>query len=152
PPRDRGRTLMAYPYIGGSPNGGGMPSPGPTMIVIHSIESPLGSGYARSLGGWFASGAAGTSCHYIVDPDETIQLLPENVIGWHCGRGNTRTIGIEQSGYAKFSRGEWLTDAGRRQLSRVASLVADLCARWGIPLRWLDGDPASIRAAHNGDR
>ena len=138
-------SLVNYVYESDSYGGSHTPNIG----VIHDVECPLAPGYARSLIGpnWFG-GPASTSTHYIVDPVDICQGVPENRIAWHCGTGNPRTIAIEQSGYARFNRGEWTTANGMKQHNLVAKLMADINFRRPlIRLKWLtDGE---LRTAWN---
>lgn len=137
-------ALVTYSYY--SPTRGG--SQDPNIGVIHSIESPLRPGYAKTLVGpaYFGSSAAGVSIHYLVDPVDTCQGLPETTVGFHVGGGNRGTIGIEQAGYARFSSAEWNTADGQRQMARLSALMADISRRRPkIALRWLSD--AQLRGA-----
>jgi hypothetical protein len=121
----------------------------PTLIVVHSAETPLRAGYAASIAeNWFGRSAP-TSAHFMVDPAETIRMLSDNVVAYHVGpRANGFTLGVEQAGYARFSRAEWTTGPGMAQLARVAALVRERADAWGIPLRWATDE--QIRAAARG--
>lgn len=131
-------------------HGGAMPRP--TLIVVHSAETPLRPGYAASIAtNWFGNAASGvqTSAHFMVDPAETIRMLSDNVVAYHVGpAANGFTLGIEQAGYARLTRDEWTTPAGLTQLRKVGALIAELAAAHGIPLRWATDD--QIRAAARG--
>lgn len=134
------RTVTAYAH-------GGVMAGGPRLGVIHSAETPLAAGYAYSIArNWFGTAKAGTSATVMIDPTETIRLLPDNVVAYHVGpKGNGFSVGVEQAGYANFSRVQWLTTAGQQQLRRVAQYMRECRDRWGIPLRW--ATDAQIRAA-----
>lgn len=134
------RTVTAYAH-------GGVMTGGPRLGVIHSAETPLTAGYAYSIAAnWFATAAAGTSATVMVDPAETVRLLPDNVVAYHVGaKGNGFTVGVEQAGRAAFTRADWLTADGRAQLARVAQYMRECRDRWGIPLRW--ATDAQIKAA-----
>jgi hypothetical protein len=128
---------------------GGIMAGGPRLGVIHSAETPLAPGYAYSIAAnWFATKAT-TSATVMIDPTETIRLLPDNVVAYHVGpNGNGFTVGVEQAGYARLTRAEWLTPAGLAQMRRVADYMRECRDRWGMPLRW--ASPAEIRAAKAG--
>lgn len=139
-------SLVTYVYeaaaYGGSHN--------PNINVLHSIESPLKRGYARTLTGpaYFGGSSAGVSSHYVVDPVDICQGVPESRIAYHVGRGNPRTIATEQSGYARFSRTDWTTSDGLAQLDNIARLWADISTRRPlIQLRWLTDE--ELRYAWN---
>lgn len=122
----------------------------PQLIVIHSMECPLERGRARSVANWFAGPTSPqASAHYMVDPGEVIcGVVPPNE-AWHVGGANTylgsASIGIEQTGYARFGRDEWLTGDGSVQLDVLVDLVGSLCDRWGIPRVWLEADGLAYR-------
>jgi hypothetical protein len=135
--------VVTYVYESDSYGGSHTPNIG----VLHDVEAPLQPGYARSLIGpnWFG-GPADTSTHYLVGPDDICQGVPENRIAWHCGTGNPRSIAVEQTGYARFSRAEWMTAYGNQQRTNIARLMADINRRRPlIQLRWLSD--AQLRAA-----
>lgn len=125
---------------------GGKMLGGPRLGVIHSAETPLEAGYAYSIAAnWFAT-VATTSATVMIDPAETIRLLPDDTIAWHVGpAANPFTVGAEQAGRASMTRAEWLTPAGRAQMERVADYMRDVRDAWGLPLRW--ATDAEIRAA-----
>jgi len=109
----------------------------PTLIVVHSAETPLKAGYANSIAvNWFGKSAT-TSAHFMVDPVETIRMLSDNVVSYAVGpKANGFTLNVEQAGYARFSRADWTTPDGLAQHKRVGALVRELCDTRGIPLRW----------------
>lgn len=128
---------------------GGAMSGGPRLGVLHSAETPLRAGYAYSIAAnWFATKAT-TSATVMIDPAETIRLLPDDVVAYHCGpRANGFTVGVEQAGYAHLTLADWTTPEGRRQMRRVAEYLVDCFRRWALPLRWATDD--EIRAAAAG--
>lgn len=130
--------LVTYFYP--APAHGG--SQDPNVGVLHDIESPLAPGYARTLQGpAYFGGDAGVSAHYTVDPVDIACGLDEETVGYHVGGANPGTIGVEQAGYARFTRDEWLTPDGKRQQSNVARLMADINRRRPrIRLKWLTDD------------
>lgn len=139
-------SLVTYAYEAASYGG----SHNPNIGVLHDVESPLKAGYARALIGpdWFGSPKAGTSTHYLVDPVDICQGVPENRIAWHCGTGNRGTIAVEQAGYARFTRADWNTPDGIAQRTNVARLMADINVRRPlIQLRWLTDN--ELRYAFN---
>lgn len=109
------------------------------FIVIHSVEGPLETGLAVSLADFYFGTSASheTSAHVIVGPDAIVEMVKPGNRAWHCGNGNMRGYGIEQTGYARFSRDEWLTGLGVTQMQNVAWWAAGICRAYGIPARWL---------------
>lgn len=135
-------TITAYAHGG--------PLTRPTLIVIHDAECPLEVGRARSVASWEASSTGpGTSAHAVADPAETIQTLSDDLVAWQVGAvANAFTLGIEQAGYASYTRAQWTTPAGLAQIARVGKWVRAKALDHGIPLRW--ATDAQIRAAAQG--
>lgn len=149
PERHGEGTGLAVPLAGVvvAPNHG--PARGrPTFGVFHSMETPLRAGYAAALSRYAAGGSAEVSWHYSVDPAETWGVLPDEWVAWHVGNGNTRSLGVEQSGYARLSREEWLGPDGMAQHRRTAELVRHARDEYGIGMYLMtDGQ---LLAAHRG--
>lgn len=127
------------------------------MLIVHSIESPLANGFAVSmaynwLGKWYQPNGAliEASSNVIVSPDTLVRSVHTDYAAWHASWANSLSVGYEQSGYAAFSREQWLTPGGRDQIDRLAREMAQDAAHYGIPLRWLTA--AEVRAIANGDR
>lgn len=130
-------------------HGGAMAGP-PTFVVIHDAETPLADGYVASISEFFRKGpAAGTSAHHMVGPRSWLQLLPEDVVAYAAGpKANPRGIHYEQTGYASFTRAQWITTDGLAQVKRLGGAVRESCDRWKIPRRWCTD--AQLRAAAAG--
>ncbi len=91
-------------------------------VVIHTIE-----GSESSCISWFQNSAARVSAHYVVSHAGRItQMVADKNVAWHCGNWNSRSIGIENEGFAGQNR--W-TDAQYRAL---AELTRGICDRYGI--------------------
>lgn len=125
----------------------------PRLIVIHSMECPMEAGRARSVATWFAGPSSPqASAHYLVDPSTTLCGVRPPNIAWHVGNANVYaggpSIGIEQTGYARFSRAEWTSPDGLAQLDRIVELAAALCDRYGIPRQFCGAD--DLRAGRPG--
>jgi hypothetical protein len=148
----RRTTGVAIPLSGvvHADSHGGRRSGPPTFGVLHSAETPLRAGYAGSLSrNWFGpSGGATTSCHYFTDPAETWGVLPDELVAYHVGGANPRSIGVEQAGYARYTRAEWTTPEGMAQLRRNAVLMRAMRDRYGIGLFW--NTDQQLRDAHAG--
>ena len=128
----------------------------PTLQVVHSAETPLRAGYAKSIAeNWFGARGAGgkpkasTSAHFMVDPVELVRLLSDNVVSYAVGpKANGFTLNWEQAGYARFSRAEWTTDDGMAQMRRLGAGLRERGEANGIPLRWASDQ--DIRNAARG--
>jgi len=70
-----------------------------------------------------------TSAHYVIDPKNIVQCLPENVVAYHCGH-NQDSIGIELCIYPLLgSMTNWLKPKSKRKKLKQHQAVA--------PITWL---------------
>lgn len=107
------------------------------LLVQHSAESPLRGGFAQSLTNWSNTTPVQASWHNFVDPIARVRQVPWYLAAWHAGFANPFSIGTEIAGYARFSRAEWTTPEGLKQLDNLAHEWAYWSEHEGIPLRWL---------------
>jgi hypothetical protein len=117
-------------------HGGGFRAGQPSLIIIHSLEAPARRGLAWDLSNGYLKNA-GVSPHAMTDPQETVDTCPENVVGYHCGNGNQYGIGLEVTGYASWSLGQWTSGDAWEAVRLDAKKCAEVASRHGIPLRWL---------------
>ncbi len=127
---------MPYPFVE-SPNVTRRPGRKLDVVVIHTMEIAERADAATICARWFASEASEVSAHYCVDAETVIQCVRERDIGWHARGGNTASIGVELAGFARQTPSEWDDDYSRAVLERAAALIADICRRRRIPVRWL---------------
>lgn len=123
------------------------------LLVVHSGECPLSGGYARSLTLWASTvypQAPIASWQWFQDPLEMVAFIPPNLGAWHASEANVLSEGFEQSGYARYSRAEWLTPDGLTQLESLAFYMAQRAVFNGIPARWLTDE--EVTRATGGDR
>jgi hypothetical protein len=122
------------------------------LLVLHSGESPLRGGYAQSLTNWantpLAQGGPYASWHWFVDPIAIVSQIDPNYAAWHASEANPMSEGFEQSGYARFSRAEWLTPEGLKQIDNLGWLMAQRAKACGIPMVWLT--TAQVNAITSG--
>lgn len=137
--------LSKIPYIPARYQSEGRPRK-PYQIVIHSTEGGT-SGEATAR--WFASPIAPrSSAHYSVGDDGAwCSVRPENQ-AWATGHSATNqiSISIEQVGFARWTREQWL--AHQPMLGTTRELVAALGAQYGIPIRRLTVD--EVKAGQSG--
>jgi len=107
------------------------------LLVLHSAECPLRGGYARSLTEWALTTSVTASWHRFVDPIHRVRMIHDSLGAWHASEANPLSIGWEQAGYARFSRAEWTTPDGMKQLDNLAYDMAEVAKRDGIPPVWL---------------
>lgn len=114
------------------------------VVVIHTIEIAERADSAESAARWFARPAAQVSAHYAVDADSVVQCVREQDIAWHARGGNQNSIGIELAGRAAQGAREWDDAYSRAMLRRAATLTAEICGRYAIPLRRI-GAPGLVK-------
>lgn len=131
------RGIACKKYFGVS----GIPT---QLLVLHSAECPLQGGYAQSLTNWALTTAVQASWHRFVDPLCRVYMIPDELGAWHASEANSLSIGWEQAGYAAYTRAQWTTPDGLKQLDSLAYDMAMVARRDGIPARWLTD--AEVRA------
>ena len=127
---------MAYPFVE-SPNYTPATARPTGVVVMHTMEIAERKDAAEICARWFRSPASKVSAHYCVDADTVIQCVREKDITWHARGGNTNSIGVELAGFARQSRKEWADAYSTQVLDRAADVVADVCRRRKVPVRWL---------------
>jgi hypothetical protein len=114
------------------------------LMVLHSGECPLRGGYAQSLTQWgnvpLAQGGPEASWHWFVDPIAIVSMVDPQFAAWHASEANPMSEGFEQGGYARFTRAEWLTAEGVKQMDNLAWIMAQRAKANGIPAVWLTTD------------
>ncbi|MGI8973751.1 MAG: N-acetylmuramoyl-L-alanine amidase [Gaiella sp.] len=130
---------MAFPFVE-SPNITLSSRRTIDVVVIHTMEIPERPDAAEICARWFASPASQVSAHYCVDAASVIQCVAEKDIAWHARGGNTASIGVELAGLAGQGSRDWEDVYSTAVLDRAARLVADICRRRRVPIRWLDPD------------
>ena len=127
---------MDYPFVE-SPNVTRTEGRPIHVVVIHTMESAERGDAAEAVARWFARPEAEVSAHYCVDADSVVQCVREEDVAWHARGGNASSIGIELAGYAGQGSKGWDADYSWAVLERAAALVADICTRYAIPVRWV---------------
>lgn len=137
----------APPYVGPPKWHGGDGNKPIRRIVLHGTVSPTVKGGARNIADYFKRTATPSSCHYIVDPGETLQLTYDSWIAYHDGV-NVHEIGIEMCDPVAGPITRW-DDAGHRaMLKRCARLTAELCLAYDVPVKWRG--PIALKAGKRG--
>jgi peptidoglycan hydrolase-like protein with peptidoglycan-binding domain len=108
------------------------------VIVLHSAEIGEFHSSAEGVAAYFKAGPPKpASAHYVCDDDSIVQCVKDKDVAFHAPGVNSRSLGIEQAGYAKQTRDEWLDPYGQRMLRLVAKLVAAKAKQYDVPLVWL---------------
>jgi len=119
------------------------------MLTVHSAESPLRRGFAKSLTNWSNTTGVQASWNAFADPGVVVRAVHTAYAAWHASWANPISIGYETAAYAAFSRADWLTLEGRRMLERLAIEMAADAEIFDIPLRWLTGRQVNLIRAGN---
>ena len=119
-------------------------------VVMHSAETAERPDTAEALGNYAATMSDGrvASWHYAIDCDSIVQCVDEQHISFCAPGTNERGIQIELAGRARQSEAEWLDEYGVAMLELAANLVAVICIRWDIPVRFIDA--AGLLAGERG--
>ena len=138
---------MAYPFVE-SPHINRTGGRQIDLIVIHTMEMDEKGETAENCAQWFRNPAAKVSAHYCVDANSIVQCVRDQDVGWHARGANSNGIGIEHAGRAKQTGRDWSDAYSTAMLERSAALVAELCAKYKIPVTWLYA--ADLRAGKRG--
>ena len=92
-----------------------------------------------------------SSIHYATDQGgAVVQGVLEKDLAHHLGRGavNARSIGIEMCGFpnelpGQGADGKYCKMYNKTILETTAKLCAEICARYNIPVKWLEGKSPS---------
>lgn len=137
-------TISAFVQAKHYRKGGNTPV---SRIVIHDMEAAETNTTAEGCANFFAGGTVVASAHYCVDNDSIVQCVREGDVAFHAPP-NAGSIGIEHAGFARQTRQQWLDEYGRAMLRLSAQLVAELCAKYDLPMRWLS--PSDLRDGRRG--
>lgn len=107
-------------------------------VVIHDMESSEGDKTALNVANWFALKTTRASANYNVDSKVAIQSVLEKDVAWHAPGLSSKSIGVEHAGRASQTKAQWLDAYGLKMLALSAKLVADVCHRHNIPVRFVD--------------
>jgi N-acetyl-anhydromuramyl-L-alanine amidase AmpD len=133
---DLEETSLGYPFVE-SPNRTVTTGRAIDVVVVHTMEIAERQRAAMICARWFASPISQVSAHYCVDAETVVQCVREKDVAWHARGGNTRSIGVELAGFARQTSEDWADAYSTAVLTRASSLVADVCLRRRIPVRWL---------------
>lgn len=104
----------------------------PLYVTVHETANPAPGANAEMHRRFVhqGGGPSNVSFHYVVDDKESIQLLPDNEVGWHAGDGNGpgnhESVGIETcvNAGADFSKA----------VDNLVGLVKHLMVEFKIPV------------------
>ena len=130
---------VAYPFVE-SPNKTPTSGREIDVVVVHTMEIAERPDAAAICVRWFATPASQVSAHFCVDAARVIQCVREKDVAWHARGGNAASVGVELAGFARQTAKEWDDSYSTAVLNRASAVVADVCGRRRIPVRWLSPD------------
>ena len=108
-------------------------------IVLHTMEAAEKPTTAENVAAWFAGpNAPMASAHFCVDSDSIVQCVRESDTAFAAPGLNADGIQIEMAGYAAQGADGWADAYSTAMLELAAGLVAELAARWSLPVRFVD--------------
>lgn len=104
------------------------------LIVWHDMEAPEATTTAENIARMFASAnSPQASTHLNGDPDSVVQSVLYGDTAWCAPGMNADGIHLEQAGYAKQTKAQWLDDTSQATMRNLAREVAPIAVRLGIP-------------------
>lgn len=124
-----------------------------TLLVIHDMEGSELPDKAETVARWFAGAspknpAPRASAHYAIDCNSIVQMVREKDIAWHAPGANHNGIGVEHAGLARQTREQWLDPYSKTMLLISAGLMARLCKRYTLPIKFVDA--AGLKMGDHG--
>lgn len=111
-------------------------------IVMHTMEAHELSTTAESTANYFANPGDGrtVSSHLCVDNNSVVQCVLEKDTAYTTGGnpGNPQGFNVEQAGFARQTRAEWLDDYSMSMFYVEAPVLQDVALRYSIPFRYVD--------------
>lgn len=106
------------------------------LIVIHTMEMAEKGNTAELCARWFQNPAAKVSAHYCVDNNSIVQCVRDQNVAWCAPGANHNGIHIEHAGRAAQDFSGWDDQYSVEMLGRSAQLVAALCKKHKIPVKF----------------
>lgn len=120
----------------------------PRLIVLHDMEAPETATTAEGVAQFFAhqpKSPNGSSAHVCVDDNSEVRCVHDRDTAWAAPNANHDGLHIEQAGYARQSRKDWLDTYSRHVIHRAAKQAARWCVKHKIRPY-----PLSNHELHNG--
>lgn len=103
-------------------------------IIVHTTETPDRKGPNDLVALWELFSKVRRSSHVADDAEgNSIRLVNDSRVAYHATYWNISSVGIEQVGYAAFSRKQWL--ARPKQLEATARWIAHWARLYRIPIQ-----------------
>lgn len=121
------------------------------LVVVHTAETPEGVDTAMAVARYFATTDTKASAHYCVDGGgHIVQSCRERDVAYAAPGANSNGVHVELAGRAAQSAADWHDPYSTKLLATAAPLVADVCKRYGIPVRYVSS--AALKAGGAGAR
>jgi len=88
------------------------------------------------------------SAHLCVDSDSIVQCVFDNNIAAAAPGVNGDGIHIEQAGYAKQTKAEWMDPYGILMINLSANAAAQYCLKYNVPVKHLSN--TELKAGEKG--
>ncbi len=124
------------------------------LVVMHSMEAPEKGNTAENVARFFQNprDAKGrpvrVSAHLCVDSDTIVQCVMDNNVAFSAPGVNNDGIHIEQAGFARQTKAEWLDPFGILMLNLSANAAAQYCLKYNLPVKHLSN--AELKAGEKG--
>jgi len=124
------------------------------VIVMHSMESSEKGDTAENVSRFFQNpkdkkgNPVKVSAHLCVDSDSIVQCVMDNNVAFSAPGVNKDGIHIEQAGFARQTKAEWLDPFGILMLNLSANAAAQYCLKYNIPVKHLSN--AELKAGEKG--
>jgi N-acetyl-anhydromuramyl-L-alanine amidase AmpD len=123
----------------------------PSVIFIHTTEGSEGRQSAEDGAAYDARRTDGTSTHFFVDQDTTVQeVLTTDEAHAARSHGNDVGIQIEVCGKAGQSVAQWADAASAGAIEQAAQLAVALRKKYDDRFPLVNLTPAQLRAGHSG--
>lgn len=116
----------------------GTPARSIEVIVLHDMEWTETDQTAEACAAYFAKPTTKASAHYCVDRNSIVQCVGVKDVAWAAPGCNHNGIQIEFAGYARQTLAQWNDAYSSQMLQLGAELVAALCKRHSIPVRFVN--------------
>lgn len=109
------------------------------LVCLHTAETPEGVDTAQSVARYFKTTDTKASAHYCVDGGRhVVQCVREADVAYAAPGANSVGIHVELAGRAAQTAADWHDAYSTALLATAAPLVADICARHQIPVRYVN--------------
>jgi N-acetyl-anhydromuramyl-L-alanine amidase AmpD len=121
-------------------------------IVMHTMEAHETGTTAENTANYFANPGDGrtVSSHLCVDNNSVVQCVLEKDTAYTAGGnpGNPQGFNVEQAGFARQTRADWLDDYSMSMFYVEAPVLQDVALRYGIPFKYVNWE--GLRAGQKG--